>query len=251
MQTRHPNGGGYVRGAQAIVSPSAFVGPEASVFHGAHVTGLSRLVGQTGVGGTAIVHHSFVADSVIGKVLPAGETYTVGGQPFQPTFPFVANANITARSKIENHLVAGDPRFNLTIINSWLEDASEVRDRAHLEHVHLLHYATVCEEARVIGTAEETIHLGSRYHVHRGEWNVAPSYFEVGGPFDDDGIHVGVTECTYGNVNVGCWCVNAAKLVKAIRRHGPDWRIARRYGWKMNHLNQLTEGLQAWETDSH
>lgn len=250
MQRRHSNGGGRVIGDQAVVSPSAFVSGESSVFHGAHVTGSTRLEGKTGVGGTAVVHNSVVADSTIGKVLPVvlpvDKTYSVDGQPFQPTFPFVANAHIRAYSRIENQLILGNPRNIAMLFNCWLEDACEVRDSASLAYVHMTHYACVCESALVEGTAELSITLDARMHIHRGHWIIAPKYFEVGGVDDGEGIHIGITECEKGRVNVGCFCFKRTQLERVFAR-GASHRLARMVGWKDYHLEQLREGLEAWE----
>lgn len=246
MQRRHKNGGGRVIGDQAVVSPSAFVSEESSVFHGAHVTGTTRLEGKTGVGGTSVVHNSFVADSTIGKVLPVDKTYSIDGQPVQPTFPFVANAHICAHSRIENQLILGDSLEGVRIVNCWLEDATEVRDSAILHHVHLTHYACVCEGARVEGDAELPITLGGRYHVHRGVWLLAPKYFEVGGVDDGEGIHIGITECEDGRINVGCWCFKRSQLERVFAR-GASHRLACMLGWKDYHLEQLREGIEVWE----
>lgn len=246
MQRRHKNGGGRVIGDQAVVSPSAFVSEESSVFHGAHVTGATRLKGKTGVGGTAVVHNSFVADSTVGKVLPVDKTYSVDGRPFQPTFPFIVNANISARSRIENQLILGSPYRPAQLVNCWLEDAVEVRDSAQLEHVHMTHYACVCGDAFVEGAAELPITLDARMHIHRGHWIIAPKYFEVGGVDDGEGIHIGITECEEGRVNVGCFCFKRTQLERVFTR-GASHRLARMVGWKDYHLEQLREGLEAWE----
>lgn len=248
MERRHPNGGGVIRGDQAIVSATAFISETSAVMHGAHVTGRTRLNGKTGVGGTAVVHDSFVADSRIGKVLKAEETYNVDGQPFQPTFPFIANAHITAYSIIENQFVLGDPQSHAVLVNCWLEDATEVRDSVNLQHVHLLHYACVCGDAQIEGSAERPITLDRRYFVHRGHWHVEPLYFEVGGTDDAEGIHVGITECEAGRVNIGCFCVRGDKLRKSLDARRGAYRLAYAMGWQDYHLEQLREGLERWES---
>lgn len=252
MQRKHPNGGGVIRGDQAVVSPSAFVSPESAVMHGAHVTGRTRLTGKTGVGGTAVVHNSFVADSTVGKVLPAEQTFSVDGRPFQPTFPFVSNAHITARSRIENQFVLGEYGHCVELVNCWLEDATEVRDHVHLSHVHMMHFACVCGDATVEGSAELPITLDRRMYVHRGQWIVAPKYFEVGGADDGEGIHVGITECAAGRVNIGCFCVKVSKLRRSLDKPWGGARVlADKMGWQDYHLEQLKEGLLAWERETH
>lgn len=251
MQHRHPNGGGLVRGDQAVVSPSAFVSEESSVFHGARVAGRARLEGKTGVGGTAVVVDATIADSVVGKVLKAEESYRVDGRVMQPTFPFVSDAEIGGLSKIENQYVLGDPEDPVKIWNCHLEDGAEVRDAARLAHAHLLHYACVCGDAQIRGEAEHTVTLDRRHYVHRGVWIVAPKYFEVGGADDEDEIHVGITECEAGRVNVGCLCLGGAKLRRSLAARRGAYRMAYAMGWRDRHLEQLREGLERWETGTN
>lgn len=251
MQHRHRNGGGVVRGDQAVVSPSAFVSAESSVFHGARVGGRARLEGKTGVGGTAVVVDSVVADSVVGKVLKADESFRVDGQVMQPTFPFVCNAEIAGLSKVENQLVLGDPEDPVKIWNCHLEDATEVRDSPRLAHAHLMHYACVCGDAQVLGTAERPLILDRRFYVHRGVWQVEPLYFEIGGADDGEGIHIGITECEAGRVNIGCMCVKGSKLRASLAARRGAYRMAYTMGWQDYHLEQLREGLERWETGTN
>jgi len=251
MQHKHPNGGGVIRGDQAVVSPSVFLSEEAAVMHGAHVAGGARLEGRTGVGGTAVVVDSIVIDSTIGKVLTAEESYRVDGQLFQPNFPFVVNAYVAGRSRIENQFILGHPEEPVRLWNCWLEDASQVRDTARLSHTHLLHHATICGDASVIGEGDSTITLDRRHYVHTGEWIIAPKYFEVGDDTDPAGIHVGITECVAGRVNVGCFCVEIEKLLDHIENHGTRSRLARRYGWQGYHLDRIHEGLTRWQKETN
>jgi hypothetical protein len=251
MQHRHRNGGGLIQGDQAVVSALSFVSAESSVFHGARVGGRARLEGKSAVGGTAVVVDSHVTDSVIGKVLKAEESYRVDGRVMQPTFPFVCNAEISGLSKIENQLILGDPEDSVKIWNSHLEDAVEVRDSPRIAHAHLMHYACVCGDAQVLGTAERPLILDRRYHIHRGVWQVEPLYFEVGGAEDEEGVHVGITECEAGRVNIGCLCLKVAKLRRSLDSRCGAYRMAYAMGWRAYHLEQLQEGLERWESETN
>jgi hypothetical protein len=240
---RHPNGGGRVYSMRADVAPEAFVDENSMVGHAARVLGPARVL-RSKIAGSAWVFGAKIVDSSVGVWLKDER-----GRDFesQPAFPVVQGDYVLIDNShvFCEEVTAGGPGY-LTVSHSELYEKVVVRDRAELRHVIATGQARVVGTAKVTGDAENKILLSGLMHLHEGEWLVAPRYAEVGRA--DGPIHVGVTECVAGKINVGCWCRPMEWWLARDARKG--WRFAQNLlGWSDAEIAEVRAALLEWKGD--
>lgn len=217
---RHRNGGGKVYGWEAEVSADTHLDSWSVARDQATI--VSAHIENSMIYGASKVFLALIRDN--------SEIYSAGVQGGQVRIN-------------RSTLIGADVCSKLPVLikNTVLSGEIVVRDSATLIDVSAIGQVRVYGHV-VLEANSDRILLRGLMDIHRGFWRRAPKYVELGGPFDEQGFHFGITECTDGHAHVGCKCKPMTKWLEHVK----DGRLARVAGWRNELVQRASDTFTEW-----
>jgi hypothetical protein len=204
---RHRKGGGKIYGTDADASPDSYLDLKTAIEGNSHVVG-SVLVGTQ-----------------------AFDLFAVNSR---------FDGSVLAASRVVNSTLLDCRVKDSEIVQAWVNDSQlsscivrPIQSERPTINTVALRNVLVEGDSDLRGPWT----LDGLARIHRGVWEQAPRFMEVKG---ENGVHVGVTECTEGYAHIACRC----KPVKAWLEAGP--RLGRILGWTGEQIKQVCRTFELW-----
>jgi hypothetical protein len=207
---RHKLGGGNVIGIEADASPDSYLDQKSSIDGDSCVISSTLLSSDVK---DVFFCHARLDESV------------------------VLNSRIASSTILESQLrdsIVAHAWINQSILDDCIVRAVE-RESPSLTGVAL---RNVIVEGHSILRGPWTLDGIAR--IHRGVWERPPRFLEITG---ENGVHVGVGECTEGHAHIACRCKPIATWLRA----GP--RLGRMLGWQPEQISLACRTFEQWRDE--